>query len=216
MTETINEGDFVEVEYTGRIKEGMLIFDTTSAKVAEENGIQDPKAKYGPVIVCIGAGQLLKGLDKWIIGKAPGNYKVEFSAEDGFGKKNAKLLQLVPTSKFRSQQIEPYPGLQVNIDGLFGLVRTVSGGRTVVDFNHPLAGKDLDYEVSVKRIVTDTQEKLDSLLRFYFREFSLSLSDGNAAIDLKSDIPQQIKEKLVEEILRLIPEIKAVDFKVKA
>ncbi len=211
----IKEGDFVEVEYTGRVSENNFVFDTTSEDVARQNKIYDQKASYGPVIICVGAGHLLKGLDRWIVGKEIGSFKISLSAEEGFGKKNPKLLQLVSTSKFRSQSIEPVPGLQVNIDGMFGIVKTVSGGRTVVDFNHPLSGKNLDYEVSVKRIVSDANEKLNALLKFYFKESNATIAGEAADIELKSELPPLLKGKLSEEIKKLIPEIKAVEFKVK-
>ena len=59
----INKKDFVEVEYTGSTKEDNLIFDTTSAEVAKENNIYAEKMQYGPVVVCIGEGQILEGLE---------------------------------------------------------------------------------------------------------------------------------------------------------
>lgn len=216
MADEISDGDFVELEYTGRVRDGNFVFDTTSESIAMENGMLDKNAKYGPVIVCIGQGHLLRGLEKALIGKPIGKYEAEISPEDGFGKKNAKLLQLVSTAKFREQKITPMPGLQVNIDGMYGIVKSVSGGRTVVDFNHPLSGKELQYTVDAKRIVTGTIEKLNALMKFYFKEFSATFSDGNAAIGLSSELPQQLKDKLSEEIKKLIPEIKVVDYQVKA
>ena len=46
----VKKHDFVEIEYTGRVKEGNAIFDTTEEKVAKENGI-DKNADYSPVII---------------------------------------------------------------------------------------------------------------------------------------------------------------------
>ena len=53
--------------------------------------------------------------------------------------------------------------MQLNIDGVVGTVKTVTGGRTLVDFNHPLSGRELVYEVQVKKVVTDTQQKVKHL-----------------------------------------------------
>lgn len=209
----ISDGTFVEIEYTGRVKDSGFVFDTTSAEAAKNNSIFDANARYGPVVVCIGEGQLLKGLEKGLTGKGTGDYHFTVSAEDGFGKKNAKLVQLVPASKFRENSIAPFPGLQVNVDGVFGIVKAVSGGRIMVDFNHPLSGKELDYDVSVRRLVTDSHEKLDSLLKFYFRDYSLSVSDGVAAISLPNELPQQLQEKVREGIKKVIPELGDVEFK---
>ncbi len=212
---SIREGDFVEVEYTGRVTEGNLVFDTTSGEVAKQNKVYDQNASYGPVIVCVGAGHLLKGLDSWIVGKEPGLFRVHLTAEESFGKKNVKLLQMISASKFKSQNIQPFPGLQVNVDGMIGTVKTVSGGRIVVDFNHPLAGKDLDYEVSIKRTVSDAREKLNALMKFYFKDFSVTIEVDSAIVGLKNEVPPLLKGKLGEEVKKLIPEIKSVEFKVK-
>ena len=99
----------------------------------------------------------MKSLEDQIVGKKQAKHTFSINAEDAFGKKDAKMIQLIPMSKFRQQKIQPIPGLQLNIDGSFGVV-TVSGGRCLVDFNHPLAGKDLVYDVKINKIVEDDKE----------------------------------------------------------
>ncbi len=150
----VKEKDFIELEYTGKLKEDNIIFDTTDEKIAKENGLFDEKAEYKPIVICIGQGQIIKGLDNALPDKEPNKpYTIEVNAEEAYGKKNAKLIQLISTSKFLKQNIQPMPGLQVNIDGTMGIVKTVSGGRTLVDFNHPLAGKDLTFKIKLVEIV---------------------------------------------------------------
>src|SRR3989344_9383892 len=161
---TVKKHDFVEIEYTGRTSESNTIFDTTEEKTAKESNAYDEHTDYGPAVICVGENHLPKALEDQLIGKETGkDYRIEISHEDAFGKKDAKLIRMIPLSKFRQQKIQPFPGLQLNIDGMFGIVRTVSSGRCLVDFNHPLAGKDLAYEVKVKKIVEDNGEKLKSL-----------------------------------------------------
>ena len=65
----IVKGDFVELNYTGRIKLSNILFDTTEENVAKKEKIHNPKIEYGPVIVCIGKLHVIKGLDKQLIGK---------------------------------------------------------------------------------------------------------------------------------------------------
>ena len=101
--------------------------------------------------------------------------------------------------------------MQVNIEGLMGTVRSISGGRSLIDFNHPLAGKDLIYEVEIKRIVTNTEEKLKSLLELKLgNEVEVSISDNKAVIKL--EIKQDLKKILEGEIKTRIPEIKEIVF----
>ena len=214
----MKKGDFIELEYTGKVKDMDLVFDTTSEKEAKENNIHDAKASYGPVVICIGQNHVIKGLDEQLEGKEPGKkYHIELSPEQGFGKKNAKLIQLVATSKFIKQKINPMPGLQVNIDGMMGMIRTVSGGRTLVDFNHPLAGKELAYDFKINKIVKDDEEKLNALLKLQLnlKDTKVVIKEGNATIDLniKQELPKPIEEKLTEYVKEIIPSIKKIEFK---
>lgn len=213
--EPIKKHDFIEIEYTGKLKEDNVVFDTTDEKIAKENNLQDHD--YGPVVICIGEEQLLKGLDKNIEGKEIGKeYDVEIKPEDAFGKKNAKLIQLMPTSKFKQQNIQVMPGMQVNIDNVIGTIKTVSGGRTLVDFNHPLAGKELLYKIKINKKVTDDKEKLSGYLKLSLgtKDFEAEISNSVAKISLKNEIPEEIKERLSRKITELIPNIKKVEFAV--
>ena len=84
----IKEKSFVELEYTGRVKDTNDVFDTTNEKVAKESDIHNKAYKYGPSIVCIGQEQLIKALDEELINKEiPGKYTIEVQPEKGFGKK---------------------------------------------------------------------------------------------------------------------------------
>ena len=189
--ESIKEKDFVELEYTAKIKDGNTVFDTTDEKLAKENKIYckkqenkyDSKMPYGPVKICIGTGSILKGLEDSLVGKEPGkSYTIELSAENAFGKKNAKMLKIVNTNVFRKSNIDPMPGLQVNIDGIPGTIKSVTGGRTIVDFNHPLSGKEIVYDVKINRIITDEKEKINAFVSFQF-----NLKPDSFTLDIDAD-----------------------------
>jgi len=154
----INKRDFVSIDYAGKLEEG-TIFDTTDEKLAKENELQAAPR----TTICIGEGMILQGIDDQLIGKKEGTYTLTIAPEDAFGKKNAKLIQLIPSGRFTDQKIEPQVGLQLNIDGIMGIIRNVSGGRVLVDFNHPLSGRTVVYEVTVHEIVKDQQKKVEAL-----------------------------------------------------
>jgi FKBP-type peptidyl-prolyl cis-trans isomerase SlyD len=211
--EPIKKRDFVEIEYTGKLKEGDVVFDTTDEKIAKENNLHGHD--YGPVVICVGEQQLLKGLDKNLEGKDIGKeYNVEIKPEDAFGKKNAKLIQLIPTNKFKQQKIQPMPGMQINIDGMLGTIKTVSGGRTLVDFNHPLAGKELLYKIKINKRIIDDKEKLAGYLKLSLgtKDIEAEITNGNAKIILKKEIPKEAQETLNKKITVLIPNIKKIEF----
>ncbi|MCP3684905.1 MAG: peptidylprolyl isomerase [bacterium] len=212
----IKKGDFVELEYEGRITEVNAVFDTTDEATAKKNGIHNPNVTYGPIVICLGQQHVLKGIENQLEGKDAGKFEFKISPEDGFGKKDAKLFQLVPTSKFKKENIAPMPGLQVNIDGIMGIVRTVSGGRTLVDFNHPLAGKDLDYTITVKRVITDEKEKVNATVSMAGVKSTVDIAEGNATITTKNDVAPPVQEKITEELKKTVPSVKKVEFKKEA
>ncbi len=209
----IKEKDFVEIEYTGKIKELNQVFDTTDAETAKKEKIYNEKMSYGPVVVCIGEKHLLPGLDKKIIGKETGkDYEFTLKPEEAFGKKSAQLLKLVPAKVFREQKIVPIAGLEINVDGMPGIIRSVSGGRIIVDFNHPLSGKELDYKIKINKIIKDKKEKLKGLLKIELnmKEPKLEIKEGKAII---KEVPKPVQETLKKKIKNLIVEIKEVEFK---
>ncbi|MBI2655585.1 FKBP-type peptidyl-prolyl cis-trans isomerase [Candidatus Woesearchaeota archaeon] len=211
----IKKHDFVEIEYTARTKEDNAVFDTTQEAVAKKEGVYNKNNDYSPLIISLGENTILKALDEQLIGKETGSeYTFEISAENAFGKKDARLLQMIPLSKFRQQNIQPVPGLQLNIDGVFGIVKTVSGGRCYVDFNNPLSGRDIVYNVKVNRIVEDDKEKLSSLLKLHLpiKDAEVEVKDGSAVIKSKSEIPKEAQEEFKKIVGRTIPAIKGIEF----
>lgn len=216
MTQTLNTGDFVELDYTGKMAEDNAVFDTTVEDTAKENDIHNPKGRYGPVKICIGKNHVIAGLDRNIAGKETGRtYKFRIPPEEGFGQKNPKLIRLVATGKFRQQGINPAPGLQVNLDGVLGMIKTVSGGRTIVDFNHPLSGKELEYEVSLKKLITDPKEKADAVLALAGAAFETEVAEGKAVLTADSEPPEDLRKAVEKAITETVPEIKSVSFQVR-
>ncbi len=207
----IKEHDFIEIEYTAILEDTNQIFDTTDEKTAKSANIYNKNQEYKPVIICIGENQILKGLDESLKGKQLKEYEITLQPEDAFGKKNPKLLQLVSQSSFKKQNIIPYPGLQINLDGVLGTVRTVTPGRVIIDFNHPFAGKKIIYKVNIKRKVDDEKEKLDSILSFYVKDFKTEIEQDEAIIT--AALQKEIQEVLRKKITDLIPAIKKVTIK---
>lgn len=215
----IKESDFVELEYTGKVTGTGHVFDTTSAEIAKENGLYDEHATYEPVVVCVGKRHVVIGLDKQLVGKEVGKtYTAKLLPEEAFGRKNAKLIQLISTAKFKQQNLTPFPGMQVNIDGIVGLVKTVTGGRTIVDFNHPLSGRELEYTFSAKRIVTELSEKVKAVLKLVgisVNAVKVSVADSTASIEFPEEVPEQLKKDLEEKLKSAIADLKTVSFTVK-
>ncbi len=212
----VQKGDFIELEYTASIKENNLVFDTTNEEIAKRHNIYHKEHKYNPVVVCIGEEIVVKGLDKDLEGKEIGKeYLVELVPEEAYGKKDPKLYQLVSAAKFKSQDMMPMPGLQVTVDNLMGVIKTVSGGRVMIDFNHPLAGKNINYAYKIVKVIENDEEKLKAFSTMYLPEAETSLKENTALIKLKQSIPNEIQEMIKEKLQKSIPSIKNVEFEVK-
>jgi peptidylprolyl isomerase len=216
--EEIKNHDFVEIDYVAKIKGLDQIFDLTNEKDAKAHNFYDEHRKYGPMIICVGENNLVSGLDKNLLGKKPGKYKFEIDSNEGFGKKNPKLIKLVNKNVFIKQNINPVPGLQIDIDNAIGTIRSVSGGRCIVDFNHPLAGRDLEYDLHIIRIITDNKDKIKSLLNFVLglddEYFELAENEKSIKVSLKTSkkIPKEMLEEFKKHAKTIINDLANLEF----
>ncbi|MFH1649508.1 MAG: FKBP-type peptidyl-prolyl cis-trans isomerase [Candidatus Woesearchaeota archaeon] len=198
----IKENDFVELDYEGYLEDGSL-FDTTKAEVAKKHDAFEEKGHYHATIICVGQNHVVPGLDDALVGKEPGHFELTIPPEHAFGKKNAKLLKLLPLKIFKDQEIQPFPGLEVDVDGERGIIKTVSGGRTIVDFNHPLSSHSLTYKVDVKRIVVDKKEQVEAVLHIIGIPYkNVEVTEKKATITT-GKLPEELQKGLMEEISKL-------------
>jgi len=158
--------DFIAIEFTAKLKDGD-IFDSNVKKDLAKAGIQ---GNLKPFVFALGEGMFLKGVEEFLIGKEVGEYTIELSPEKAFGKRDPKLIQMIPLKEFRSQQVNPIPGQVFNFDGKLAKILTVSGGRVMVDFNNPIAGKDVVYEIKILEEIKDLNKKVEAMIDFFFRQ----------------------------------------------
>ena len=200
--EKTKKSDFVEIEFVG--KANGEIFDTNIKQEAEKVNL---KIEVKPLIVCIGQEMLVKGFDKELEDREiRKEYKITLQPEEAFGKRNKELVKIIPLRVFKEKNIQPYPGAILNLDGFLAKILTVSGGRVIVDFNNPLAGKEIEYEFTIKRRVTDENEKINALEDFFFKKrFSFTLEDKKIIFEKDAEpflnlFKEKFKEILGKEI----------------
>jgi len=214
----IKKKDFVEIEYIGMLKENNKIFDLTDEKLAKKEGVYIENIEYGPVVVCVGEKNVLKKIDESLEGKDVGeHYKIELTSEEGFGKRDPKLIKLVSAGVFKKSDLRPVPGLRVNIENMVGIIRTVSGGRVSIDFNHPLSGKELIYDINILKKVDDIKEKIKACMKFTGLKEDLfeikEKEDKKFEVIIKHTIPNMLKKTFESKIRELILDIKEIDIK---
>ena len=213
----LQKKDFVEIDFTGRIKNGE-VFDSTVMEELEKlhhNHSHPIEAK--PFIFCIGQGMFLESIDDFLIGKETGKiYDLELTPEKAFGNRNPDLVQMIPMKIFQEQKINPMPGASLNFDGRMGKILTVSGGRVMVDFNHVLAGKTVDYKINVLRVLSDLNEKIKALNEFFFRrDFNFKVEEKKLVIEADKQFAKVVSlfgDKF-REIIDLDLEVKEIETK---
>ena len=217
----VKKGDFVELDFVGRIKATGRIFDLTVEDVAQKEGL-NRDAKFEPMIACIGSGQLIAGFDENIDGKEVGaEFEFDLPPEKAFGRKNPKLIQLTSLQILKKQNINPVPGMRLNLDGALATIRSVSGGRVILDFNHPLAGKELHYWVKIQKIVADKKKQVESITKMLGIPCEVSvkektsqtskkpaeLTTSTATLKVAKEIPKQIKDMISAELKKHVSDV---------
>ncbi|VVB68096.1 Putative FKBP-type peptidyl-prolyl cis-trans isomerase [Candidatus Norongarragalina meridionalis] len=212
----MKEGDFAKIEYTG--KTAGRVFDTTDAEKAKKANIFNPRAKYGAVLVPVGKGVAVKGFDEALLAANKGDSKtVKLTADKAFGQRNGQLVKLLPMNSFKQQNIEPKPGMVLDFDGQSGRVQSVSGGRVMVDFNHELAGQEIEYEFKVVEVFDKPEDKVPALAQDLVPGVKASFAAGTvtaiAGEDTKKDTEFIVsKMRFVSQLFAYVPEVKRVAF----
>ena len=163
----------VVVSFTGReLLEGK-VFDTTSAAEAKKAGAYDEKRKYRPLTIILGESEMLPKVEEALAKmKAGESRKVLLPPSEGFGSRDRRFVIVMPLKNFLDQKINPVPGLviqgEINGRTQTGKVQSVSGGRVRVDFNHPLAGREIEYNVKIEREVKGKKDVAEAIYEKYY------------------------------------------------
>ncbi|MCW4012294.1 MAG: FKBP-type peptidyl-prolyl cis-trans isomerase [Candidatus Bathyarchaeota archaeon] len=219
----VNKGDFLKVEMTGASEETGEVFETTSEEGAQEAGLWEEGRTYGPRLVIVGDGFVLRGLDERLPGTPfDEEVEIEIPPEEAFGERNAADVQMIPFRVLRSKGVNPYVGAELEIDGRPAIVRSVGAGRVQVDYNHPLAGRKIVYKLKVVEHMTDDKDKIKALIGRRFLGIETDEFDiKKTKKKLRIGIPDQIffgeniqiaKRGVALDLLRYFEDIDEVEY----
>ena len=130
----------------------------------EKNNLIDSTAGQAPLDYLHGFGNIIPGLEKALEGKAQGDhFSVHVPAGEAYGKRNEQLVAGIPRTSFEdTSSIEE--GMQFHARSSEGVrvftVTNVAGDTVTIDGNHPLAGINLNFEVTVTGIREASEEEL--------------------------------------------------------
>jgi peptidylprolyl isomerase len=219
----IEAGDFVLVEMTGRTLETDEVFDTTDEELAKTEGIHEEEKTYGPKLVVVGEGWVLKGLDDRLAGlKLEETAEVEIPAAEAFGERNPENVRTTPFRVLRSKGVNPAVGQQLELDGRTAVVRSIGGGRVQLDYNHPLAGRKIVYHVKPTLKHEKDEDKIRALLGRRFLGIDLNLFKLKILkTKIKIEVPDEIffgeniqiaKRSVALDIQRYYEDINEVEY----
>lgn len=136
------QGDKVKVHYSGSLQDG-TVFDTSQGRP--------------PLEFTIGEGEVIPGFEAAVVGMEPGDSKtVTVEPPEGYGERSRDLMVDVERARFPAD-MEVEVGRQIQIQQADGSPRVatiarVDEGSVTLDVNHPLAGKDLTFDIELVEI----------------------------------------------------------------
>lgn len=127
--------------------------------------VLDSSRGHEPLAYLHGAGNIIPGLEKALLGKQAGDkLNVQVSPAEGYGERDEQLLQQVPRRAFQGVK-DVQPGMSFQAQSGDGTpmrvtVTQVVGDMVTVDGNHPLAGETLNFDVEITEVRAATAEEM--------------------------------------------------------
>ena len=219
----LQNGDFILIDYVGKVKETGEVFDTTIEEIAKKERLYKEGEIYEPKLVVLGEGWILKALEEEILKLDVGKKStIEIPPEKAFGPRDPNKVKLVPLRRLVAKGITPQVGMRIEYEGKMATVRTVGAGRVQLDFNPPLAGKTLLYEVTIQKKLETKTEKINALIHrripvVEIEKFKLKITKTNVTIEMPEDAfyiegIQLAKRGIAMDIQKFFPEVTTVKF----
>jgi len=193
----VEKGRVAVVEYSLFVKDTGELIDTTSEAEAKLYKKYTEGAVYEPEVVVVGEGRFFPGFEESLASCEEGKEaEFEIPPEKAYGSRDPNKVKIFPRRLFEKQNVRPEVGKEVRVNDEVGRILAVEGGRVIVDFNHPLAGKTLKLKVKVLKVVADPAEAVKYLVKRRFR--GVKVDDISVSVDRESgkvtvELPKEIR-----------------------
>ena len=219
----LQKGDFILIDYTAKVKETSEVFDTTNEEIAKKEHLHKEGEIYEPKLIVVGEGWMLKTLDESFATMESGKaVTVEIPPDKAFGARDPEKVKRVPLKQLTAKGINPAIGARVEYGGKNASVRSIGAGRVLLDFNLPLAGKTLVYEVIVQKKLEANEEKMVALIHRRIpvadaSKFKLALDEKALTVEMPEETfyvegVQVAKRGVAMDVQKFFPELAAVKF----
>ena len=219
----VSDGDIITMDFDAWVIDidgTEELFDTTKEEHAKAGDIFNEKATYAPIITIVGDGRVLPGLDKSLLKAEIGKKStVEIPPEEGAGERLPNMVEIFSVRELQKQDINPEPGMRVQIKNKMGIITNMTSGRVRVDFNDPLAGKALKYEYNIIKKAETPEEKVLGIIEADYgksEEFKAAMKGDELTLVLADMCKYDqawftLKYKVVSD-LRQYLDIKTINF----
>ncbi len=164
--DTVESGSLIYLDYVAKSKEDGKIFDLTLEEVAKEEGLYKEDGYYAPQLVVVGWNWLLEAIEEELVGMKIGESKtIEVPPDKGAGQRDPAKVKQIAKAKLARQRVSGQVGEEIKFGEERGVITHVFGRTVRVDFNPPLAGKTLVFDVTVREIITDLEEKIFAVVK---------------------------------------------------
>lgn len=220
---SLQKNDFIVLDYVAKVKETGEIFDTTFEETAKKEHLYKEGDIFEPRLIVIGENWVLKPLDESLTTMEVGKPSVvEIPPEKAFGQRDPEKVKRVPLRQLLAKEITPSVGMRIEYGGKSATVRAIGAGRVLLDFNPPLAGKTLVYEVTVKKKLETAEEKIAALIHRRIpnmedKKFEFTIKTKTVTVEMPEDAfyvegVQIAKRGIAMDVQRFFPETTAVKF----
>jgi FKBP-type peptidyl-prolyl cis-trans isomerase 2 len=146
---TVSSKKMVDVAYKGTLADGSVFGKSADSK---------------PLEFLVGGGTIISTLEKGMMGMKVGEKKsITVKAADAYGEYDKAAVREIPRDQF-PKELELKIGEKYQVNGQGGpmvvTIAAMTAGTVTIDFNHPLAGKDLTFDVTIVKIRDATKEEL--------------------------------------------------------
>ena len=220
----LQKGDFILIDYTAKVKETGEPFDTTNETVSKAAHLHKEGEIYEPKLVVVGEGWMLKPIDEAFLTMETGKpANVEIPPEKAFGPRDPEKIKRASLKQLYEKGVErPSIGARIEYGGKMATIRSMGAGRVLLDFNPPLAGRTLIYEVTVQKKLQANEDKMIALIHRRIpiadqTKFNLTTESSILTVEMPEETfyiegIQVAKRGIAMDIQKYFPETSTVKF----
>ena len=214
----IKVGDMITISYIERCDNAVT--RTNIEEVAQENDLSNDIEGGGPLPLFVGEDFFIRGLHEEFVGKEVGAKGTVFlPAEKAYGDRDNDKIHSIERKEL-AREIKIGNSIHHHEYGDGTIINKI-GQKYIVDFNNPLAGRDIAYEYEIHELITDPAKQFSLIVNYIFpEEIETLFENGTGIIDIGSSKPimmvwDQMKDFIIIELFSRFSPLETLEFREK-